>query len=216
MTRDMRIEQAELRYENAVFGGDGSGLAEAERELDGVEAELALARGKLLHARFLADRVEYPRELELFERAAGLYRELGDARGEGEALFWAGTFHQVVRDDAPAALPALERALALATRGGDLLTMSYALRHLGIAAHTAGRPDEARERLEESTRLRWELGFLPGVAANLVGLGYLAAQQDRREDAAALLEEATDLATAAGAHGILRQVADARKDLGLP
>ncbi|MFF7454505.1 tetratricopeptide repeat protein [Kitasatospora sp. NPDC008115] len=216
MTRDIRIEQAEIRYESAVFGGDGSGLAAAERGLDGIEAELALARGRLRHARFLADRVEDPRELELFEHAAALYRELGDARGEGEALFWAGTFHQVVRDDAATALPALEHALALATRTGDLLTMSYALRHLGIAAHTAGRLEEARERLEESTRLRWELGFLPGVAANLVGLGYLAAQQDRREDAAALLAEAADLAGTAGADGVLRQVADARKALDLP
>ncbi|MET8699584.1 tetratricopeptide repeat protein [Kitasatospora sp. NPDC004723] len=216
MTRDTRIEQAELHYESAVFGGDGSGLAAAEQGLDGVEADLALARGRLLHARFLADRVEDPRALELFERAAALYRELGDTRGEGEALFWAGTFHQVVRDDAPAALPVLERALALATGADDLLTQSYALRHLGIAAHAGGRLAEARERLEESTRLRWELGFLPGVAANLVGLGYLAAQQDRREDAAAVLAEATELATTAEAHGILRQITEARKDLDLP
>ncbi|GAA1398883.1 hypothetical protein GCM10009639_37900 [Kitasatospora putterlickiae] len=216
MTRDIRIEQAEIRYEDAVFGGDGGGLAAAERGLDGVEADLAMARGRLLHARFLADRIEDPRELELFERAAALYRALGDTRGEGEALFWAGTFHQVVRDDPAAALPALDRALALATRTGDLLTMSYALRHLGIAAHAAGRLEEARDRLEESTRLRWELGFLPGVAANLVGLGYLAAQQGRREDAAGLLAQAADLAGTAEAHGVLRQVADARKDLDLP
>ncbi|MFC5664554.1 tetratricopeptide repeat protein [Kitasatospora misakiensis] len=216
MTRDIRIEQAELRYETAVFGGDGSGLAGAERGLDGVEAELALARGRVLHARFLAERVEDPRELEVFERAAVLYRGLGDGRGEGEALFWVGAFHQVVRGDAAAALPALERALDLATRAGDLLTMSYALRHLGIAAHIAGELAEARERLEESTRLRWELGFLPGVAANLVGLAHLAAQQDRRADAAALLAEATGLAETAEAHGILGQVAEARKELALP
>ncbi|MFE7191736.1 hypothetical protein [Kitasatospora sp. NPDC057541] len=56
---------------------------------------------------------------------------------------------------------------------------------------------------------------LPGVAADLVGLGYLAAQQDRREDAAALAE-ATELATTAEAHGILRRIAEARKDLDLP
>ncbi|KJY34024.1 hypothetical protein [Streptomyces sp. NRRL S-495] len=216
MTRDIRIEQAGLHYETAVFGGDGSGLTAAERGLDGVEADLALARGRVLHARFLADRVEDPRELELFERAAAFYRELGDARGEGEALFWTGTFHQVVRGDAAAALPALEGALALATRTGDLLTMSYALRHLGIAAHITGDLPTARERLEESTRLRWELGFLPGVAANLVGLAHLAAQQDRREDAAALLAEATGLAETSEAHGVLNQITEARKELALP
>ncbi|MFE7560121.1 hypothetical protein [Kitasatospora sp. NPDC057500] len=147
MTRDTRIEQAEIRYEEAVFGGDGSGLVTAQRGLDGVEADLAPARGRLLTARFLADRVEDPRELELFGRAAALYRGLGDTRGEGEALFWAGTFHQVVRDDAVAALPPLKHTLALATRTSDLLTMSYALRHLGIAAHAAGRLSDESGRL---------------------------------------------------------------------
>jgi hypothetical protein len=35
--------------------------------------------------------------------------------------------------------------------------MSDALRHLGIAEHAAGRPDKARERLEESVRIRTQL-----------------------------------------------------------
>jgi hypothetical protein len=47
---DERIERARQQFERAVFGGDGSGLAGAERELDAVEADLALARGRLLHA----------------------------------------------------------------------------------------------------------------------------------------------------------------------
>lgn len=215
MTADPRIEQAQLLYERAVFGGDSSALAPAERGLDAVEADLALTRGKVVHARYLEERVEDARELELFERAARLYEQLGDVRGEGEALFWVGTFHQVVRDDTEAALPALTRALDLATRADDRLTMSYALRHLGFAEHMAGRLDAARDRFEESTRLRRELGFLPGVAANLIGLAYVAAQQDRREDAAELLREAVESAEKAGAEGVLRWVAEARGELGL-
>jgi hypothetical protein len=91
--------------------------------------------------------------------------------------------------------------------------MSYALRHLGYADHTAGRLDAARKRLEESTRLRRELEFLPGVAANLVGLAYVAAAQGRREDALALIEEAGSIADASGARAILRQVDEARTQL---
>ncbi|WP_020126515.1 tetratricopeptide repeat protein [Streptomyces sp. 303MFCol5.2] len=216
MTADARIEQAELLYERAVFGGDSGALASADLGLDAVEADLALARGRVVHARFLQERVEDVRELELFERAAELYGRLGDVRGEGEALFWVGTFHQVVRDDTGIAVPAFERALDLATRAGDRLTTSYALRHLGFAHHMAGRLDEARAHFEESTRLRRELGFLPGVAANLIGLAHLAAQQDRRDDAAALLDEATELAGSTESHGVLRWVAGAREELGLP
>ncbi|WP_182898903.1 tetratricopeptide repeat protein [Microbispora sp. H10830] len=226
MSGDVRLERAGALYEQAVFRGDASALAEADRELDAVEADLAtagtgrdigaveaglaLARGRVVHARFLEHREEDPRELELFERAADLYRRLGDGRGEGEALFWIGCFHQVVRHDDEAAGPALRRSYELAARAGDRLTMSYALRHLGIAEHKAGRLEAARERLEESVRLRRELGFDPGVAANLVGLAYIAAAEDRRDDALRLLDEAAALAEASGALGIARHVEQAR------
>ena len=74
----------------------------------------------------------------------------------------------------------------------------------------AGRLDAARERLEESARLRREIGFMPGVAANLVGLAYIAAGQGRRGDALALIEEAAAIAAASDAHGIMRHVEEAR------
>jgi tetratricopeptide (TPR) repeat protein len=216
MTADARLAQAELLYERAVFGGDSGALTPAGQSLDAVEADLALARGRLIHARFLEERVADTRELDLFERAAELYAELGDIRGEGEAAFWVGAFHQVVRDDVATAVAAFERALDLSTRAGDRLTTSYALRHIGFAAHMAGRLDRARAHLEESTRLRRELGFLPGVAANLIGLAYLAAQQERRDEAAALLEEATELAESTDSHAVLRWATEARKEIGLP
>jgi hypothetical protein len=96
---------------------------------------------------------------------------------------------------------------------GDKQTMSEALRHLGIAEHFAGRPAAARERLEESVRLRREIGLMPGVAANLVGLAYIAAADGRRDDSLALIEEAGAIAGASGADGIMRQVEEARTQL---
>jgi len=42
-----------MLYESAVFGGNAEALSTGDRELDAVEADLALARGRLLHARFL-------------------------------------------------------------------------------------------------------------------------------------------------------------------
>jgi hypothetical protein len=91
---DGPIERSRRLYERALFEGDTGALAEAERELDGLEADLALARGRVVRGRFLEQRAgdpeqarEDPRELALFERAAELYRARGDVRGEGEALF---------------------------------------------------------------------------------------------------------------------------------
>ncbi|SEO87343.1 hypothetical protein [Actinacidiphila rubida] len=220
MNGDERIARAELLYERGVFGGEAEALDSADGLLDAVEADLCLARGRVVHARFLESRdrgrpVEDDLELELFERAAGLFRRLGDIRGEGEAVFWAGTYHQVVRDDSEAALPLFGLAHDLAARSGDRLTLSYALRHLAFADHMEGRLEEARERFEESTRLRRELDFLPGVAANLIALAYLAGQQERREQAAGLLAEAEELAARTESHGVLRWAAECRRELDL-
>lgn len=214
------MERSRLLYDRALFEGDSGALAAAELELDGVEADLALSRGRIIHGRFLQQRAEDPeqaredpQELAWFERAAELYRARGDVRGEAEALFWVGCCHQVVRRDNEAAVPVLWRSLELATETDDPATMSEALRHLGIAEHAAGRLDAARLHLEESTRLRREMGAGPGVASNLVGLTYIAAGQDRRDDALRLIEEARVLAEANGAQGLLRQIEEARAHL---
>jgi hypothetical protein len=185
-------------------------LADADRDLDAVEADLLFARGRLMHARFLAGRVADAQELVLFERAAELYREVGDERGESEALFLVATVHQVIRQDDATAVPLLERARELAISSGDRLTLSYVLRHLGTAEHSAGRLTSAREFLEESTRLRREVGFLPGVAANLVGLAHVAVAEGRPDDARALVDEAAAICETSGARGIQRWVDDAR------
>jgi tetratricopeptide (TPR) repeat protein len=220
MSADERVDRARLLYQRAIFDGDASGLTLADRELDAVEADLSLARGRIIHGRFLDQRsngpeqpTEDPGELALFERAVQLYQSLGDVPGEAESLFWVGCLHQVVRRDDDAAVPVLERSCELAAQVGDKATMSDALRHLGIAEHAAGRLDTARERLEESVRIRREIGLMPGVAANMVGLVYIAAGQGRRDEALALADEAAVIAEASGAHAILRQVEEARSQL---
>ena len=220
MSAEDRIERSRLLYERAVYGGDTSALATADRELDRVEADLALARGRVIHTRFLVQLdedlerlTEDPRELALFERATELYRELGDVRGEGESLFWIGCFHQVVRQDDDTAVPILEQSYELGAQVGDKRTMSEVLRHLGIAAHRAGQLETARQRLGESVRLRREIGLMPGVAANMVGLAYIAAGGGHRDEALALLKEAGAIAEASGAHRITRQVEESLAQL---
>ncbi|HEY3954485.1 MAG TPA: tetratricopeptide repeat protein [Streptosporangiaceae bacterium] len=218
MTADEPAQRAKLLYEQAIFTGDAGPLAAADRELDAAEADLALARGRVAHGRFLVARdagqaAENPAELPLFGRAAELYRGLGDERGEAAALFWAGCFHQVVRGDDGTAVPLLERSLELARRVRDEETMAEALRHLGIAAHRAGRLDEAADRLEESCRLRRAAGQPASLAANLVGLAYIAAAQGHRDKAGERLAEADRLAAGAGAHSVRQHVAEARAAL---
>lgn len=215
------------RDADAPVGADR--LLDAVNAVEAVDADLALGRGRIRHARFLSDGVANRDELARFERAAGLYRALGGARGEAEARFWVGCFHQVVGDDygppsrrrsAPprppsrrwSAPPSGAGARRRVGRAGRRpATLSYALCHLGIAEHRAGRTGATRDRLEESLRLRREIGFAPGVAANLVGLAYVAADEGRRDDARALLDEAQQVAEAAGAHAVAASVDQARR-----
>jgi tetratricopeptide (TPR) repeat protein len=216
MAVDERLEDAAALYERALFVGDGAALTLAAARLDALEAELEVARGRLLHARYLEVRrrdqtaaVEDPRELERFEHALELSRRLHDPCGEAVALFWIGCVHQVLRRDNPAASPCFARSLELATGCGDEATMSDALRHLGIAKHAAGDLDDARSLLEASNRLREEGGNLVGVASNMVGLIYIARAEGRDHDAEDLARRSTSIASRLHASVILEQVAEA-------
>ncbi|WP_433795809.1 GNAT family N-acetyltransferase [Actinoplanes sp. CA-252034] len=190
-------------YERAAFAGDPGELAGADRRLAVQEAETCLSRAKLAHARFLTGTGDHDEELPLLDRSVTLFRRARDVTGEAEALAWTGIFHQVVRQDDAAAVPYLRRA----ADHGDPLTRSFALRHLGVAEHRAGNLTAARELLEESTALRREHGFPAGVAANLVGLIYIAAAEGR--DTTDMVTEARTLATETGATTILAEVNEA-------
>ncbi|MFI6660067.1 tetratricopeptide repeat protein [Streptomyces sp. NPDC050523] len=208
------VERTGELFEAAMFRGDSSALERSDEMLDAVEAPLAMARGKVLHVRFLNDREENGRELELFERAAELYRRLGDAPGEADALFWIGCWHQVVKGDGTTGRPYFERSYALAKSVDDRMTMSYAIRHLGFADKDAGQLDQARDRLTESVTLRREIGFRPGEAAGLVALAYLAAETGDRAAAIRHLDEAQAVAEECGAKAVSGWVEQARTLIG--
>ncbi|MGW1877273.1 tetratricopeptide repeat protein [Streptomyces sp. NPDC001975] len=197
-------------FEAAMFVGDTAALDRSDDVLDAVEAPLSMARGKVLHVRFLNDREENTQELVLFERAAELYRRLGDASGEADALFWIGCWHQVVKGDGATGRPYFEQSYALAKSVDDRMTMSYAIRHLGFADRDAGDLDQARERLTESVSLRRAIGFRPGEAAGLVALAYLAAETGNGAVALHHLDEAQAVAESCGAKAVTGWIEQAR------
>jgi tetratricopeptide (TPR) repeat protein len=194
------------RYEQAAFGGDEAALATGMTEVTALQGAVDLARGRLLHTRFLGDHQDRPEELAAFERAAAAFRDAGEVSGEAEALFWIGCYHQAVHGANAAALPQFERAGELAVAAGDMLTLSYVERHLGYLDWDAGRTEQARSRFEESLRLRRELGFQPGVAAALLALAEFAKSQGDAAEADRYAAEARQVAEAAGARGVLRWI----------
>lgn len=206
---DERVTRAWESYVRATFGGDPSGLDLADCELDGAEADLALARGRIAHARFFVDRVERPDELQQFERAIDLYRRIGDAHGEALASFWVGCAHQVVRGDGVSALPALQHAY----QEGDPLTRSYAARHLGFHALETHDLPRAGALLEESLNLRHIHGSPAEIAAAQLALAEQRALSGAGDESARLLDEAEAAARTIGAAGVLRWVAATRDEL---
>ncbi|MGW3127181.1 tetratricopeptide repeat protein [Streptomyces sp. NPDC001123] len=210
--QDWVVQAGEL-FEAAMFGGDASALDRSDDVLDAVEARLSMARGKVLHVRFLNGLDENSQEVVFFERAAELYRRLEDVSGEADALFWVGCWHQVVKGDGATGRPYFEQSYALAKSVDDRMTMSYAVRHLGFADKDAGYFEQARERLTESVSLRREIGFRPGEAAGLVALAYLAAETGDRPVALQHLDEAQAVAQSCGAKAVSGWVEQARTSL---
>ena len=210
---DNPLARADLLNEWALFAGDEDARRRAGDELARAEALLALGRGRMVHAEYLAERREDPRELELFERALELARSLGDRALEAQALFWVGLVHQVVRGDSAASARFFQGSYDFAQELGDTLTMSYAARHLGFVDLDAGRTEAAWSRFEESVELRRADGFLPGVAAGLLTLGEVAAEAGRNEQSRELLLQARTLAEQVGAEPFLRRIEEALAEL---
>jgi tetratricopeptide (TPR) repeat protein len=207
------LERADLLNEQALFQGSSEARAGAQRELDRAEARLLLQRARVLHATFLADRVEDPHELELCHRASELAGRVAEPALEAEALFWLGIGYQVVRGDHETSRPYFEESYRLAKELGSRRLQSYAVRHLGFVFDADGHRDRAWDAFEESVRLRREEGFLPGVAAGLLTLGETAIEQGDPERARPLLEEARELAQLTGAEPFLRRIDEALESL---
>jgi tetratricopeptide (TPR) repeat protein len=198
---------------------DEKSWADSEALLDRVEAEIALARGRLIYERFLRSgpgghpsrNVDGRPALPLFRRAAELFHRAGDPAREREALFWVGTLEQTLERNYSEASVTLERAGDLAKSANDLLVQSCVERHLGFLAFLEGVPLEARAHLEESVRLRREIPFPAGVAMGLVAIAELALEEKDRAGALRALDEAAEVARAAGASGALAEIGDVRQ-----
>ena len=110
-------DRARRRYEDAFFDDEPEQLDQADAELDLVEAGLGLARGRIMHARFLADGQLDPRDAGSSVRAGrrAVRRGRGRARRRGRGTVLGRDLpHQAGRDDEQAARPLLERAAELA------------------------------------------------------------------------------------------------------
>jgi tetratricopeptide (TPR) repeat protein len=211
---DDPLLRADILNEQALFAGSAEARAAATRELDRVESRLEAERGRVLHAKFLAERGEEdPRELAHFEAALAAADLSDDSKLRGWARFWIGIVHQVVRGDDATALPHFEAAYAAGRATGSRLLASYAVRHLAFAWDNAGRHDDAWRGFLESVELRRAERFWPGVGAGLLTLAEVSHERGRQREARRFLRQAKAAAKRGGATAFLARAEALEREL---
>ena len=120
---------------------------------------------------------------DFYLRQLTLWRELGDRRGESNALDNLGSVHQRRRRYAEAGA-CHERAAAIARTLGDRAGEANCRNNLGIVRQWQGRHDEARGLHEWALARYREAGDRNGELAALDNLGSLLRRQNQPEEAA--------------------------------
>jgi tetratricopeptide (TPR) repeat protein/DNA-binding CsgD family transcriptional regulator len=130
--------------------------------------------------------------VEAHERAARVYRDLGDASGEATALMDLGAALRDMRRPV-AALDPLRSAATLFGELGDHRSRASALTQLGHACEAAGRLPEAIEAYREAVRLCEREQTVLGAAFAKTNLGTALRVAGDLDAAEPLLGEAVDL-----------------------
>ncbi|MEK6721712.1 MAG: hypothetical protein AABZ33_13745, partial [Chloroflexota bacterium] len=129
--------------------------------------------------------------------ALSLYRELGDKRGAGNALWGLGDRHYF-RAENEAALVPLRESLALFREVGDRTMEAWALHMVGATLQRLNAFEEARENLSLSLRQFHEVGDASGITLVLDDLYLLAVGEHDLPRAARLYGAARQLSGATG------------------
>jgi tetratricopeptide (TPR) repeat protein len=122
-----------------------------------------------------------------------LFRELGEVRGQADALCnRAGT--RLSQNDYARAEPMLLEALALYRQIDFPIGTATALSYLGMSAKEQGDFDRAVRYHEESLELNRQAGNQFGLAQDLTQLSFIAYWQGQYERSVELAQQALDLA----------------------
>jgi tetratricopeptide (TPR) repeat protein len=133
--------------------------------------------------------------LEHYESAIAIDRSLGSR--VGEAVGWVNVGKaRLSFGDLEGARAAFRRCEDLSHDATAPRVEAYALHGLAQVAWWSGDRAEARRRFEAALERRRSISHRPGVAETCLGLGTLAAEEGRADDARAFLREAAETAEA--------------------
>ncbi|GAA1522302.1 hypothetical protein [Kribbella lupini] len=122
-------------------------------------------------------------------QAEALQAEAPDDARRAAVLFYRGLIADNLNTLPDEAFKHYTDSLALCESTGDTLQASYAHRHLGDHAHTAGNLTEARRHWQLSTEQRQAAGHVPGTLAQQALLAVLANDEGNPTAAQAIATE---------------------------
>jgi ATP/maltotriose-dependent transcriptional regulator MalT len=173
-----------------------------ERALAGSQEVAIVMRAKALDAAG-----DLARQLGHFERGAilceqslALFREIGDIKGMGDAVYHLGAIASL-RGDLTVGRSLTEEGIELSSEAGDKNRIARALSALGLMACGQGEFVRARALLEEGLALLRELGDIRESGVSLRGLAHALFLQSDLERARALVEECLALNREMGSRG---------------
>ena len=136
--------------------------------------------------------------LALLEEALGLYRQLGDERGEANVLWGLGNLRYFAGNVVPGA-EEFQLALQKFRKVGDRTMEAWTLHMLGVALLRVERLDESRTYLEQALRSFYRASDTAGVTLAFDDISAHAAAGGDVERAARLWGAARSLTSTTGA-----------------
>jgi predicted ATPase/DNA-binding XRE family transcriptional regulator len=165
-----------------------------ERALAGDEEVAGAVRAKALNAAgslaFHLDHLQ--RGAALCELSLALFREIGDTKWMGEAVYRLAMI-DYSRADWAVARSRFEECIELSSEAGDKDRVALSLNTLGAMALWQGEFGRGRALLEESLALNRELGDIRGIRESLFWLAVALFWQGDLERARILVEECLSL-----------------------
>lgn len=142
---------------------------------------------------------EYDQALNTYQKSLAIRQEIGDLKGEGEALNNIGQIYGA-KGDYDTALRYLEQALAIGQQIGDSKGEGEALNNIGQIYIDKGDYDIALRYLEQSLAIRQQIGDRKGEASTLNNLAITAPTNEGYDTALRYLEQSLAIAQQIGYH----------------
>jgi tetratricopeptide (TPR) repeat protein len=148
-----------------------------------------------------ADKGEYDKALEYYDKSLKIEEELGDKRGMGDTLNNIGIVH-LNKGEYDTALEYYDKSLKIQEERGDKDGMGYSLNNIGLVHSEKGDYDKALDYYNRSLAIAEEIGDKNGMGYSLNIIGLVHYYRADYNKAAEYLEKSLNIQKKIGLKGL--------------